>query len=68
MKRFNLAIVCAGTVGALVLAQMVLAQAQQASKDLATLIQSGQTKQALEQIRAGADVNKAQAEIGRAHV
>ncbi len=45
------------------MAQALLAQAQQAqnaSKDLATLIQSGQTKLALGQIKAGADVNRAQ--------
>ena len=41
---------------------LVLAQAQQAPKDLATLIQAGQTKPALEQIQAGADVNRAQAD------
>ena len=43
--------------------QVVLAQAQQAPaapKDLATLIQAGETKLALEQIQAGADVNRAQ--------
>ena len=33
---------------------------QQAPKDLATLIQAGETKAALEQIQAGADVNRAQ--------
>ncbi|MFI5106760.1 MAG: ankyrin repeat domain-containing protein, partial [Terriglobales bacterium] len=43
------------------MAQAILAQAQKnAPKDLATLIQSGQTKPALEQIQAGADVNRAQ--------
>jgi ankyrin repeat protein len=63
MKRFNLAVLCAAAAGVLVLAHVVLAQAQQvrnAPKDLATLIQSGQTKLALEQIQAGADVNRAQ--------
>ncbi len=63
MKRFNLAVVCVAAAGALALAQVVLAQVQQAQqtpKDLATLIQSGQTKLALEQIKAGADVNRAQ--------
>jgi ankyrin repeat protein len=42
---------------------VVLAQAQQgqkAAEDLATLIQSGKTKLALEQIQAGADVNRVQ--------
>jgi ankyrin repeat protein len=45
------------------LSQAILAQvkqAQKAPKDLATLIQSGDAKQALEQIKAGADVNHAQ--------
>jgi len=63
VKRFHVAVLCAAAVGALVLAQVVLAQVQQAQqspKDLATLIQSGQTKLALEQIKAGADVNRAQ--------
>ena len=63
MKRFNLAVLCAATIGILALAHAVLAQAQQSQKapdDLATLIQSGKTKLALEQIQAGADVNRAQ--------
>ena len=49
--------------GVLALAHAVLAQAQHAQKapkDLATLIQAGDTKLALEQIQAGADVNRAQ--------
>src|SRR5580704_16660687 len=63
MKHFKLAVLCAATMGALALAQAVLAQVQQgqkAQKDLSTLIQSGATKLALEQIKAGADVNRAQ--------
>ncbi|MBZ5674992.1 MAG: ankyrin repeat domain-containing protein [Acidobacteriia bacterium] len=63
MKRFNLVLLCAATVGILALAHAVLAQVQQAQKaadDLATLIQSGKTKLALERIQAGADVNRAQ--------
>src|SRR5580658_471376 len=63
MKRFKLAVLCAATVGALALAQAVLAQVQQGQKtqkDLATLIQSGETKLALEQIKGGADVNRTQ--------
>ncbi len=63
MKRFNIAVGCvAAVVGALALTHGVLAQVQQAQKapDLATLIQSGKTKLALEQIQAGADVNRAQ--------
>ena len=62
MKRFNLALLCAAMIGILALAHSVLAQAQQAQKapDLGTLIQSGKTKLALEQIQAGADVNRAQ--------
>ena len=63
MKRFNIAVGCAAAiVGALALTHGVLAQVQQAQKapDLATLIQSGKTKLALEQIQAGADVNRAQ--------
>src|SRR5262249_52257961 len=38
------------------------ALAQQTPKDLATAIQAGASKQALEMIRSGADVNKAQGE------
>jgi len=45
-------------MAALILVEAVLAQ--QSPKDLPTLVQSGATKQALEQIRAGADVNQAQ--------
>src|SRR5579862_8195589 len=71
MKRFNLAVVCVAGVAALALSQAILAQQQaktvqpakaapKAPQDLATLIQSGQTKLALEQIQAGTDVNRAQ--------
>jgi ankyrin repeat protein len=60
MKRLNLAMVCAAIVGALALAHSVLAQVQKTPEDLATLIQSGKTKLALEQIQAGADVNRVQ--------
>jgi ankyrin repeat protein len=53
----------AGTA-AVILVQAVVGQspkdAQQSPKDLATLVQAGATKQALEKIRAGADVNQAQ--------
>jgi ankyrin repeat protein len=62
VKRFHLAILCCAA-GGLALVQMVLAQVQQAPpapKDLATLIQAGQTRLALDQIKAGADVNHAQ--------
>jgi ankyrin repeat protein len=62
MKRYNLFVLCAAVAGVLALAHVVLAQAQQAPKDLATLIQADQTKAALEQIQAGADVNRAQAD------
>jgi ankyrin repeat protein len=62
VKRFNLAVLCAAIIGALALAHAVLAQqqAQKAPEDLATLIQSGKTNLALEQIQAGADVNRVQ--------
>ena len=59
----RLAIVCAAAVLALAWAHVVLAQVQQAQKapkDLATLVQSAETKLALQQIQAGADVNRAQ--------
>src|SRR5258708_4117032 len=62
-RPLRLVILGAAAVGALALTQAILAQVQQAqktSKDLATLIQSGATKLALEQIQAGADVNRAQ--------
>ena len=62
MKRFNLAVGCAAAAVALAWAHAVLAQqqVQKAPEDLATLIQSGKTKLALEQIQAGADVNRVQ--------
>jgi uncharacterized protein len=56
MKRFRLVLSLAGMV-TMMLVQAALAQAP---KDLATLVQSGATKLALDQIRAGADVNQAQ--------
>jgi uncharacterized protein len=60
------AVLCAAALGALAWVQGIRAQAQQAPQaknvpqDLATLIQAGDTKQALAQIQAGADVNRAQ--------
>ena len=47
---------------AAILVQAILAQATrtQAPKDLATLVQAGSSKQALDLIQSGADVNKAQ--------
>ncbi len=55
MKRFNVAVLSVAGVAAAVF--MVQAQTP---KDLATTIQSGASKQAVEMIRAGADVNQAQ--------
>jgi ankyrin repeat protein len=52
VKRFHIAVAVAAAV--------LLVHAQQSPKDLATLVQSGATKQALEKIRAGANVNQAQ--------
>ena len=63
MKRFNLAVFCAAAAFALTWAHVVLAQAQHAQnapKDLATLVQAGDTKLALQQIQSGVDVNRAQ--------
>jgi len=63
VKRVNLAMVCAAASLALAWAHVLLAQGQQAQKppkDLATLIQGGETKLALQQIQSGADVNRAQ--------
>jgi ankyrin repeat protein len=54
VKRFNLAVFCAAAAATLG------AQVAKVPKDLATLIQSGDTKLALQQIHAGADVNRAQ--------
>ncbi len=60
MKRINLGYVCAAAAAALA-AHVLLAQVQKpAPKDLATLVQAGESKLALEQIQAGADVNRAQ--------
>ena len=59
MKRFRIAVLCVAAVAAVISIQAIRAQAQ-ASKDLATAVQSGATKQALEMIRSGADVNQAQ--------
>ncbi|MEO5923194.1 MAG: ankyrin repeat domain-containing protein [Bryobacteraceae bacterium] len=55
MKRFKIVILSVAAVAAAVL----IVQAQ-TPKDLATLIQSGATKQAVAQIQAGADVHQAQ--------
>ena len=63
MKRFNLAVVCGAAALALAWAHVILAQGQQAQKapkDLATLVQAGEAKLALQQIQSGADVNRAQ--------
>jgi ankyrin repeat protein len=57
VKRFRLAFGFAGAVAAGILVQALLAQAP---KDLPTAVQAGATKQALEMIRGGADVNQAQ--------
>jgi uncharacterized protein len=62
-RFLQLAILCATALGALAWVQGVRAQAPQAQKvpqDLARLVQAGDTKQALAQIQAGADVNRAQ--------
>ena len=60
MKRVTQGVVCAAAAVALV-AHVVVAQVRKsAPKDLATLVQAGETKLALEQIQAGADVNRAQ--------
>ena len=59
MRRSNLAVVCAAGATALV-AHLVLAQAAKSPKDLATLVQAGDSKLALQQIQAGADVNHGQ--------
>jgi uncharacterized protein len=59
VKRFILTVFCV-----IVAATPVLAQAQQGS--LASLIQAGNRKAALDKIRAGADVNEAQSDGTRA--
>lgn len=56
MKRFHIVVLTAAGAVALILGQVVVAQTQ----DLATLVQAGSTKQALERIRSGEDVQKAQ--------
>src|SRR5580658_132617 len=55
----SLGVVLAKAVAAAILVQAVLAQAP---KDLSTAVQAGASKQALEMIRSGADVNQAQGE------
>jgi uncharacterized protein len=57
VKRFTLTVVCAIAAAAPILAQ---APAQMVSGSLASLIQAGNRKAALEKIRAGANVNEAQ--------
>ena len=59
MKRFHIAVQCVAGAAVVILVHAVMAQ-QQPPKDLATLVQAGATKQALDKIRAGADVNQAQ--------
>jgi ankyrin repeat protein len=62
VKRFSLTIFCAAAVGVLALVQAdpQVQQVQKPPQDLATLVQAGDTKQALAQIQAGADVNRTQ--------
>jgi ankyrin repeat protein len=70
VKRFSVAILCSAAVGVLAWVQAVPAQApqavpqvkqaQKAPQGLATLVQAGETKLALQQIQAGVDVNRAQ--------
>lgn len=76
MKRSSLAVLSAAAAGVLVWVQAIPAQApqakqappakqiqkQKATRDLATLIQAGDSKAALQEIQAGADVNRAQAD------
>jgi uncharacterized protein len=57
VKRFKIVILSVAAAAALIAVQAMLAQAP---KDLPTAIQSGATKQALEMIRAGANVQEAQ--------
>ena len=57
MKRFRLAVLSVGAVAAVIVGQALWAQAP---KDLPTAVQAGATKQALELIQGGADVNQAQ--------
>jgi len=56
VKRFKIVVLSVAAVAVVFLVQAVA----QGPKDLPTAIQSGATKQALEMIRAGADVNQAQ--------
>ncbi|MEO8097143.1 MAG: ankyrin repeat domain-containing protein [Acidobacteriota bacterium] len=56
MKRFKIAVLSGAAVAVVFLVQAVA----QGPKDLPTVIQSGATKQALELIRGGADVNQTQ--------
>lgn len=58
MKRFILAVICAGVVAGSFAGASFLAQGK--SGQLATAIQDGKRAAALEMIRAGADVNEAQ--------
>jgi ankyrin repeat protein len=58
VKRFRIAVQSVAGAAAVILVHAVIAQ--QSPKDLPTLVQAGATKQALEKIRAGADVNQAQ--------
>jgi ankyrin repeat protein len=58
VKSFRIAVHCVAGLAAVILVQAVIAQLS--PRDLPTLVQSGATKQALEKIRAGADVNQAQ--------
>jgi ankyrin repeat protein len=58
VKHFRLAVQSVAGAAAVFLVHALIAQ--QSPKDLATLIQAGATKPALEKIRAGADVNLAQ--------
>jgi ankyrin repeat protein len=58
VKRFKIVVLSVAAVAVVFLVQAVA----QGPKDLPTLIQSGASKQALEMIRAGADVNQAQGE------
>ena len=63
MKRFSLAILCVYAAGVLAFVHAVEAQGQQAKqalKDLATTVQSGDSKLALQLIQSGVDVNRAQ--------
>ena len=58
MKRLGVAVPFVAVAAAVILVHAVVAQIS--PKDLPTLVQSGATKQALEKIHAGANVNQAQ--------